>query len=141
MIADVGSELALKLREKSLDIYSKAAEHAKSRGILIADTKFEFGLVDEEIVLIDEVLTPDSSRFWDASIYAPGAAQPSFDKQFCPRMVVTVRLGQTERPARAATGDHRKDRSEISGSLSASRLAGARRVRRVSKGTLFLTGR
>lgn len=82
MIADLGSDLALDLRSETLKIYAAAAEHAASRGILIADTKFEFGLVDEEIVLIDEVLTPDSSRFWDASTYSPGSAQPSFDKQF-----------------------------------------------------------
>ncbi|QEF96853.1 Phosphoribosylaminoimidazole-succinocarboxamide synthase [Stieleria maiorica] len=82
MIADLGSDLALQLRTETLKIYSAAADHARSRGILIADTKFEFGLVDGEIVLIDEVLTPDSSRFWDEAVYAPGAAQPSFDKQF-----------------------------------------------------------
>ena len=82
MISDLGSDLALELRELTLKIYGAAAEHARSRGILIADTKFEFGLVDDEIVLIDEVLTPDSSRFWDESTYAPGNAQPSFDKQF-----------------------------------------------------------
>ena len=82
MIADLGSDLALKLRELTLQIYATAAQHARSRGILIADTKFEFGLIDGEIVLIDEVLTPDSSRFWDAETYSPGAAQPSFDKQF-----------------------------------------------------------
>lgn len=82
MIADLGSDLALKLRDETLRIYAAAADHARSRGILIADTKFEFGLVDGEIVLIDEVLTPDSSRFWDAAVYSPGAAQPSYDKQF-----------------------------------------------------------
>lgn len=82
MIGDIGHELALSLREKSLQIYSDASQYAKSKGILIADTKFEFGLVDEEVVLIDEVLTPDSSRFWNADSYIPGAAQPSFDKQF-----------------------------------------------------------
>jgi phosphoribosylaminoimidazole-succinocarboxamide synthase len=82
MIADLGSELALNLRDRTLEIYAAAAEHAASRGILIADTKFEFGLVGDEIVLIDEVLTPDSSRFWNASTYSPGSAQPSFDKQF-----------------------------------------------------------
>jgi phosphoribosylaminoimidazole-succinocarboxamide synthase len=82
MIADLGSDLALDLRAKTLDIFAAASEHAASRGILIADTKFEFGLVDDQIVLIDEVLTPDSSRFWEASTYSPGSAQPSFDKQF-----------------------------------------------------------
>ncbi|KAA5545468.1 phosphoribosylaminoimidazolesuccinocarboxamide synthase [Roseiconus nitratireducens] len=82
MISDLGRETAEALREKSLDIYQRASRHARSRGILIADTKFEFGTIGDELVLIDEVLTPDSSRFWDASIYQPGAAQPSFDKQF-----------------------------------------------------------
>lgn len=82
MIADIGNDLALSLREKSLQIYTDASKYAKSKGILIADTKFEFGLVGEEVVLIDEVLTPDSSRFWDAETYSPGSAQPSFDKQF-----------------------------------------------------------
>jgi phosphoribosylaminoimidazole-succinocarboxamide synthase len=82
LVADLGSDLAYRLRQETLRIYDEAARHARSRGILIADTKFEFGLVDGQLLLIDEVLTPDSSRFWDASIYSPGAAQPSFDKQF-----------------------------------------------------------
>ncbi|MFK8110660.1 MAG: phosphoribosylaminoimidazolesuccinocarboxamide synthase [Rubripirellula sp.] len=82
MIADIGSDLALQLRELSLQVYESACQHAASRGILIADTKFEFGLVGEEVVLIDEVLTPDSSRFWAADNYHPGQAQASFDKQF-----------------------------------------------------------
>ncbi|QDT05814.1 Phosphoribosylaminoimidazole-succinocarboxamide synthase [Rubripirellula lacrimiformis] len=82
MIADLGSDLALGLRKRSLDIYRKACQYAESRGILIADTKFEFGKVGDEVVLIDEVLTPDSSRFWAADDYQPGQAQPSFDKQF-----------------------------------------------------------
>ncbi|MFN0051855.1 MAG: phosphoribosylaminoimidazolesuccinocarboxamide synthase [Planctomycetales bacterium] len=78
----VGESAANELRRRSLDIYSRAAEYARGRGILIADTKFEFGQVDDEIILIDEVLTPDSSRFWPADRYAPGGGQPSFDKQF-----------------------------------------------------------
>jgi phosphoribosylaminoimidazole-succinocarboxamide synthase len=82
MIADVGSDLALQLRETSLQIYNTALEYAAKRGILIADTKFEFGKVGDEVVLIDEVLTPDSSRFWAADDYKPGQAQASFDKQF-----------------------------------------------------------
>ncbi len=82
MIADLGSDLALQLRQESLRIYRSAADYARTRGILIADTKFEFGRVDGELVLVDEVLTPDSSRFWDSEVYAPGQAQPSFDKQF-----------------------------------------------------------
>jgi phosphoribosylaminoimidazole-succinocarboxamide synthase len=82
MIADLGSDLALQLRETSLQIYQAACEYASGHGILIADTKFEFGIVGDELLLIDEVLTPDSSRFWAAADYHPGQAQPSFDKQF-----------------------------------------------------------
>lgn len=78
----VGRESAERLRELSFDIYRRGAEFAHSKGIIIADTKFEFGQVDGEILLIDEVLTPDSSRFWPADQYAPGSGQPSFDKQF-----------------------------------------------------------
>ncbi|MEM1067663.1 MAG: phosphoribosylaminoimidazolesuccinocarboxamide synthase [Planctomycetota bacterium] len=82
MIADLGNALALRLREWSLQIYQSAADYAASRGIIIADTKFEFGMIDDELILIDEVLTPDSSRFWSADEYQPGQAQASFDKQF-----------------------------------------------------------
>lgn len=82
MIADLGREMSHQLRDKSLSIYSQAADTAAQRGIIIADTKFEFGMVENELVLIDEVLTPDSSRFWAADRYQPGRAQPSFDKQF-----------------------------------------------------------
>jgi phosphoribosylaminoimidazole-succinocarboxamide synthase len=78
----VGRDTAARLRELTLRIYRKAAEYAESRGILIADTKFEFGLVDGELVLADEVLTPDSSRFWPRDGYAPGRPQPSYDKQY-----------------------------------------------------------
>jgi len=78
----IGSELANKVRDISLTIYSTARDYAKQHGIILADTKFEFGLVDGEIILIDEVLTPDSSRFWPLDSYNPGASQPSFDKQF-----------------------------------------------------------
>jgi phosphoribosylaminoimidazole-succinocarboxamide synthase len=77
-----GPEIAVKARDLSLKIYSFAAEYALKRGIIIADTKFEFGLVDGTLVLIDEVLTPDSSRFWPADKYEAGRSQPSFDKQF-----------------------------------------------------------
>lgn len=80
--AIVGSEIAAELRHLTLTIYAKAAAHAESRGLILADTKFEFGLVDSSIVLADEVLTPDSSRFWDAATWKPGGPQPSFDKQF-----------------------------------------------------------
>jgi phosphoribosylaminoimidazole-succinocarboxamide synthase len=82
VIEQVGQVHAEKLRDLSLEIYRKASEHAASRGLILADTKFEFGIVDGGIVLADEVLTPDSSRYWPADQYAPGGAQPSFDKQF-----------------------------------------------------------
>ncbi|HVC47769.1 MAG TPA: phosphoribosylaminoimidazolesuccinocarboxamide synthase [Terracidiphilus sp.] len=78
----VGPEVAAELRRLTLEIYRKAASHAEARGLLLADTKFEFGLVDSSIVLADEVLTPDSSRFWEAAAWHPGGSQPSFDKQF-----------------------------------------------------------
>jgi len=78
----VGKETAEFLIEKSLAIYEKASAYAEERGIIIADTKFEFGWHDGKIILIDEVLTPDSSRFWDKELYKPGENQPSFDKQF-----------------------------------------------------------
>jgi len=78
----VGAELAASLREKTLDLYNAGADYARGRGIIIADTKFEFGLDGERIVLADEVLTPDSSRFWPADRYEPGHGQPSFDKQY-----------------------------------------------------------
>ncbi len=76
-----GSAIAEEARAKSLRIYNFAREHARQRGIIIADTKFEFGLLDGKLLLIDEVLTPDSSRFWPADQYAAGRGQPSFDKQ------------------------------------------------------------
>jgi phosphoribosylaminoimidazole-succinocarboxamide synthase len=78
----VGAELAAKLRDLTLAIYRKGAEYAAARGVIIADTKFEFGFVNEELVLADEVLTPDSSRFWPSETYRPGGAQPSYDKQY-----------------------------------------------------------
>lgn len=82
MCKRTGPELAEQLRDLSLKIYTKAADYAAGRGIIIADTKFEFGHTHQGLVLADEVLTPDSSRFWPADIYQPGRAQESFDKQF-----------------------------------------------------------
>ncbi len=83
MVDIVGRETAEELRDRSLDIFRRGCEYAKGRGIIIADTKFEFGRnADGQILLIDEVLTPDSSRFWPADRYEPGKGQPSFDKQF-----------------------------------------------------------
>jgi phosphoribosylaminoimidazole-succinocarboxamide synthase len=78
----VGEEIAHRARDYSLRIYSMARDYARGRGIIICDTKFEFGLADGELILIDEVLTPDSSRFWPADDYAPGRPQASYDKQF-----------------------------------------------------------
>ena len=78
----VGPELVQRLKALTLEIYRRGCEHAESKGIIIADTKFEFGLAQDETVLIDEVLTPDSSRFWPRASYAPGHGVPSFDKQF-----------------------------------------------------------
>jgi phosphoribosylaminoimidazole-succinocarboxamide synthase len=78
----IGRESAMQLRDLTLRIYTEAAQYAESRGIIIADTKFEFGWHNGELLLADEVLTPDSSRFWPRSEYAPGGAQKSFDKQF-----------------------------------------------------------
>jgi len=81
-IVDVlGADLAGRLRAASLALYGFGAAYALERGIIIADTKFEFGLIDDELILIDEAMTPDSSRFWPVAGYAPGQAQPSFDKQ------------------------------------------------------------
>lgn len=78
----IGTEVATTLREKSLDVYQRGAEYASERGIIIADTKFEWGWADGELILIDEVLTPDSSRFWPSDLYESGKNPPSFDKQF-----------------------------------------------------------
>ena len=78
----VGAGLAMKIRAVSFELYQKASLHAISKGIIIADTKFEFGLQDGELILIDEIFTPDSSRFWPVSSYEPGRSQPSLDKQF-----------------------------------------------------------
>ena len=82
MVARIGAEDAMRLRDLSIKLYSKARDYAQERGIIIADTKFEFGVIDGEICLIDEALTPDSSRFWPAASYEPGVVQPSFDKQY-----------------------------------------------------------
>ena len=78
----IGTKLATELRDRTLKIYGQAAAYAETRGIILADTKFEFGYVDNELVLADEILTPDSSRFWPCASYKPGGAQPSYDKQF-----------------------------------------------------------
>ena len=81
-VEKIGKPLAEKVRTLSLEIYNKGADLAYNKGIIIADTKFEFGLLDNDLILIDEILTPDSSRFWPRSSYKPGGAQKSFDKQY-----------------------------------------------------------
>ena len=78
----VGDDAIKRLKELTLSIYSRAVDYASTRGIIICDTKFEFGVIDGQITIVDEMLTPDSSRFWPASEYSPGKPQPSFDKQF-----------------------------------------------------------
>jgi phosphoribosylaminoimidazole-succinocarboxamide synthase len=82
VVALVGQDLAGRLRDLTLAIYGHAAEYAAARGVIIADTKFEFGFVGDQLVLADEVLTPDSSRFWPAETWSPGGPQPSYDKQY-----------------------------------------------------------
>ncbi len=82
MAGAIGEELASRLRDISLELYRRGSVHARQRGLILADTKFEFGLVDGELTLIDEVLTPDSSRYWEMETWVPGSEPPSFDKQY-----------------------------------------------------------
>jgi phosphoribosylaminoimidazole-succinocarboxamide synthase len=91
----VGRPLAEKVRAVSLEIYNRAADYAAPRGVILADTKFEFGLLKGEPIWIDEALTPDSSRFWPASDYSPGGPQPSFDKQFVRDYLERIRWPKT----------------------------------------------
>lgn len=87
----IGRQVAERVRELTLEIYRRAATYARRRGIIIADTKFEFGFADGELILADEVLTPDSSRFWPADSYRPGGPQPSFDKQYVRDYLESIR--------------------------------------------------
>ena len=99
MVAMTGADLAEQIRAISLDLYRRAAEYAAGRGILIADTKFEFGLADDgSLVLMDEVLTPDSSRFWPADDYRVGISPPSYDKQYVRDYLETVRDWNKQAP-------------------------------------------
>ncbi|NQW62689.1 MAG: phosphoribosylaminoimidazolesuccinocarboxamide synthase [Deltaproteobacteria bacterium] len=91
----LGGELAERVRETSLALYRAGAAWAESRGIILADTKFEFGLLDGELVVIDEMLTPDSSRFWPADTYAPGGPQASFDKQYVRDYLLALKWDKT----------------------------------------------
>jgi len=88
---EIGEPLAAQLRDLTLEIYDRAARYAETRGIIIADTKFEFGFIGDQLVLADEVLTPDSSRFWPRATYQPGGPQPSFDKQFVRDYLESIR--------------------------------------------------
>jgi phosphoribosylaminoimidazole-succinocarboxamide synthase len=104
MVDAVGSAVAGQLRDTSLALYREAAAHASERGVLLADTKFEFGWLDGRLVLADEALTPDSSRYWPADSWAPGASPPSFDKQYV-RDHVTAAGWDKRPPAPALPGD------------------------------------
>lgn len=92
---EISKEIAIKLKDVSITLYKKASRYAENKGIIIADTKFEFGFSGDEIILIDEVLTPDSSRFWPKDKYLPGKSQPSFDKQFVRDYLETLDWGKT----------------------------------------------
>ncbi|HUD54020.1 MAG TPA: phosphoribosylaminoimidazolesuccinocarboxamide synthase [Terracidiphilus sp.] len=100
----LGAEVASELRQLTLAIYARAAKHAEGRGLILADTKFEFGATAEGMILADEVLTPDSSRFWEASAWKPGGAQPSFDKQFVRDYLESIRWNK-QAPAPGLPGD------------------------------------
>ena len=111
MASIVGHDLAARLRDLTLSIYSKAARYAETKGIIIADTKFEFGFVNGELVLGDEVLTPDSSRFWPAETYKPGGPQFSYDKQFVRDYLESIHWNK-QPPAPALPDDVARKTSE-----------------------------
>ena len=117
MVQLVGDKVSSELRRRSIDVYRRAADYARARGIIIADTKFEFGFVEgktgaDELILIDEVLTPDSSRFWPADQFQTGRAQPSFDKQYLREWLETTSWDKNspppELPEEVVAGTYRK---------------------------------
>ncbi len=108
----IGEDDASQLRDLALKVYTTARDHAAERGVIIADTKFEFGRLNGQIILADEVLTPDSSRFWPGDSYAEGKDQPSFDKQFVRARLAERQLGSSGQPAPPAPGHHRHRTSE-----------------------------
>ncbi len=111
-VADsIGRELATWIRDLTLDIYSRASRYAETKGIIVADTKFEFGFVGDELVLADEVLTPDSSRFWPVKTYQPGGPQPSYDKQYVRDYLESIRWNKLP-PAPALPQDVQERTSE-----------------------------
>jgi phosphoribosylaminoimidazole-succinocarboxamide synthase len=111
MVEVIGEELAGKLRSLTLEIYSKAARYAETRGIIIADTKFEFGFDGGTLLLGDEVLTPDSSRFWPRATYQPGGPQPSYDKQYVRDYLESIRWNK-QPPAPALPAEVARNTSE-----------------------------
>lgn len=111
VVASIGADLAGQLRDLTLGIYKAASEYAATKGIILADTKFEFGFVGDQLVLADEVLTPDSSRFWPAATYAPGGAQPSYDKQYVRDYLESIRWNK-QPPAPALPEEVQRKTSE-----------------------------
>jgi phosphoribosylaminoimidazole-succinocarboxamide synthase len=107
MVEIIGEKPAEELKRLSVSVYSTAREHAAKRGIIIADTKFEFGRVRGRITLIDEVLTPDSSRFWPVSAFEPGHGQPSFDKQYVRDWLEDTGWDKTSPPPRCRVKSQR----------------------------------
>ena len=118
----VGKELARRVRDISIRIYLQACRHAESRGIIIADTKFEFGLINDRLVLIDELFTPDSSRFWPRDGYSPGGPQNSFDKQFLRDYLISINWDRNPPPPPLPAEIIRKTRDKYIEALS--RLTG-----------------
>ena len=119
----IGVELATRLRDLTLAIYRRAADYAETRGIILADTKFEFGFVGDDLLLGDEVLTPDSSRFWPADLYRPGGPQPSFDKQFVRDYLET--LEWDKRPPAPALPDDIVSKTEAKYKEAYTKLTGS----------------
>jgi phosphoribosylaminoimidazole-succinocarboxamide synthase len=111
VVSLVGADLAARLRDLTLEIYTRAADYAAKRGVIIADTKFEFGFVGDRLVLGDEVLTPDSSRFWPADTWRPGGAQNSYDKQYVRDYLESIHWNK-QPPAPPLPGDVAKRTSE-----------------------------
>ncbi|HDI45839.1 MAG TPA: phosphoribosylaminoimidazolesuccinocarboxamide synthase [Candidatus Omnitrophica bacterium] len=100
MVDKIGEDLAVKIKEKSIELYQFGSQYAEQRGIIIADTKFEFGLLNGELILIDELFTPDSSRFWPKDEYQPGKSQVSFDKQYLRDWLESTGWDKTPPPPR-----------------------------------------
>ena len=109
----LGDKVAEQVRDLSLKIYKAGRDHAAKSGIIVADTKFEFGLLGNDLLLIDECLTPDSSRFWPADQYVVGQSPPSFDKQFVRDYLETIDWDKTPPGAEFARRDHREDVAEV----------------------------